>query len=128
MAQQAVETILIRQLAGYLTVPVLIADPLGAVVYYNEPAERLLGFRYDEAGRLSREEFEARIEAGPLEGEEDVQPLQIALRNRRPAHARRRVTRRADGARIVVEITAFPIVGQGDSFHGAVVMFWQDAP
>jgi len=45
MATQAVEMILVRQLAGYLFVPVLVVDTSGTVVFYNEPAERILGGR-----------------------------------------------------------------------------------
>src|SRR5436309_13312267 len=50
-AQQSVEMILVRQLAGYLFVPVLVVDTTGTVVFYNEPAERTLGARFQETGR-----------------------------------------------------------------------------
>jgi len=129
MAQQAVETILIRQLAGYLSVPVMVADPEGAVVYYNEPAERLLGVRYEETGRLTQEQFAGHFESRPLdgEGEEAERPLGVALEQRRPVHSRLELTRRADGALLKVDVTAFPIIGQGDVVHGAVVMFWEQS-
>ena len=50
MAQQSVEMILVRQLASYLFVPVLVVDTTGTVVFYNEPAERILGVRFEETG------------------------------------------------------------------------------
>ena len=127
MAQQAVETILIRQLADCLSVPVIVVSPEGIVVFYNEPAEKLLGIRYEESGRLTPEQFDERFEAVP-EGhaaDEGERPLRVALAERRPAHARRQVKRRADGATLHVEITAFPIIGQGGALHGAVAMFWE---
>ena len=50
MAQQSVEMILMRQLSGYLFVPVLIVDADGTVVFYNEPAEAILGRRFEATG------------------------------------------------------------------------------
>ena len=32
--------------------PIFLVDPEGTLVYYNEPAERLLGYRYDETGEM----------------------------------------------------------------------------
>src|SRR5262249_20492003 len=55
-AQQSVEMILVRQLASYLFVPVLVFDTTGTVIFYNEPAERILGVRFEETGRIDREE------------------------------------------------------------------------
>lgn len=127
MAQQAVETILIRQLAGYLSVPVLVMDTTGTVTYYNEPAERILGVRFEETGRVSPEEAKRLVEIGPApETPDDGVPLmEIALRERRPVHGRRTLLRRTDGARLAVEVTAFPLIGQGGAMLGAVAMFWE---
>jgi PAS domain-containing protein len=128
MAQQPVETILVRQLADYLSVPVIVFDPARTAVFYNEPAERLLGVRFDETGRVTPEEAERLIEVSddrPAPIEEAKWPAVIALRERRPAHARHWVRRRSDGVRFQVEITAFPLIGQGDALLGAVVMFWE---
>jgi PAS domain-containing protein len=128
MAQQPVETILVRQLADYLSVPVIVFDPARTAIFYNEPAERLLGVRFDETGRVSPEEAERLIElsddrAAPFE--DARRPAAIALEERRPTHARYWVRRRSDGVRLQVEVTAFPLIGQGDALLGAVVMFWE---
>src|SRR5262245_23055166 len=108
MIQQPVELILVRQLAGYLSVPVLVMDPSGAVLYYNEPAERILGVRFEETGRLGPEDAERLVELSddPSAGPEDTgRPLLSALQQRRPAHARRWMLRRGDRVRLQVEIT-----------------------
>jgi PAS domain-containing protein len=128
MAQQPVETILVRQLAGYLSVPVLVVDPTETVIFYNEPAERILGLRFEETGRISPEEADRLVEmsddpAATAEGV--VLPMLVALRERRPAHSRRWLRRRGDRVRLQVEITAFPLIGQDDALLGAVVMFWE---
>jgi PAS domain-containing protein len=62
MPQQAVEMILVRQLAGYLYVPVLVLDTTGTVVFYNEPAERILGVRFEETGRIDPEEVDRLVD------------------------------------------------------------------
>ena len=128
MAQQAVEMILVRQLAGYLFVPALVMDTTGTVVFYNEPAERILGVRFEETGRLDPEEADRLIEISddPGAGPDDAaRPLVIALQQRRPAHARRWLLRRSDRVRLQVELTAFPVIDQEDRLLGAVAMFWE---
>jgi len=128
MAQQSVEMILVRQLASYLFVPVLVVDTTGTVVFYNEPAERILGVRFEETGRIGPEEVERLIELSddPAAGPDEAgRPMATALQQRRPAHARRWLLRRADRVRLQVEVTAFPVIDQEDRLLGAVAMFWE---
>jgi PAS domain-containing protein len=127
-AQQSVEMILVRQLASYLFVPVLVVDTTGTVIFYNEPAERILGVRFEETGRIDREEAERLVELShdPTAGPEDLdRPLDTALQQRRPVHARRWLLRRADRVRLQVELTAFPIIDHEERLLGAMVMFWE---
>src|SRR5215475_747057 len=74
-AQQSVEMILVRQLASYLYVPVLVFDTMGTVIFYNEPAERILGVRFEETGRIDREEADRLVELSddPSAGPEDLE-------------------------------------------------------
>ena len=128
MAQQAVEMILVRQLAGYLYVPVLVVDTTGTVVFYNESAERILGVRFEETGRIGPEEVDRLVELSddPAAGPEEAgAPVVTALQQRRPAHARRWLLRRGDRVRLQVELTAFPIIDQDERLLGAVAMFWE---
>jgi PAS domain-containing protein len=126
--QQSVEMILVRQLAGYLFVPVVVVDTTGTVIFYNEPAERILGMRFEETGRIDREEADWLVELSddPSAGPDDRElPVVTALQQRRPAHARRLLLRRSDRVRLQVEVTAFPIIDQEERLLGAVVMFWE---
>jgi PAS domain-containing protein len=127
VAQQPVELILVRQLASYLAVPVLVVNTAGVVIFFNEPAERILGVRFDETGRITPEEADRLVELSdePGAGPDAPKPVEVALRQGRPAHARRSLLRRADRVRVPVEITAFPLVGQEAVVLGAVVMFWE---
>jgi len=126
MAQHDVGLILMRQLASGLDVPMLLADENGDLLFFNEPAEVLLGQRFDDVGELPLDErramFAFRDEAGnPVPP--DQPPLVVALRERRPVH--RRVWMRGfDGTDHEIEVTAFPLLGGGGHLIGGVAMFW----
>jgi PAS domain-containing protein len=124
-----VELILMKQVASYLAVPIFLVDPSGTLLYYNEPAESLLGKRYDETGEMPMEEwgtvFSPTDRNGvPLAPEE--LPLGIAVQHGRPAHGQLSITG-LDGVARHLAITAFPLVGQSHRNLGAVAIFWEDA-
>jgi PAS domain-containing protein len=127
MAQKEIELILLRQWASHMTLPIWVAGLNGDLIYYNEPAEALLGVRYDEAGEMPLSEladtFQITAEDGsPLPP--DGFPLAVALQQSRPSH--RRVRYRAlDGVWRNVEVTAFPFEGEGRRPLGAVVIWWE---
>lgn len=128
MSQQPVEMILARQLTGYLSIPVILVDTAGTAIFYNEPAERILGVRFEETGRIEREEADRLVELTDDPGanpEGAVHPLEVALQERRPAHAQRLVLRRSDRVRLQIEVTAYPLIGQEGKLLGAVAMFWE---
>ncbi|HYI22690.1 MAG TPA: PAS domain-containing protein [Candidatus Limnocylindrales bacterium] len=126
MPQREVGLILIRQLASGMAVPMLIADETGDLLFFNEPAEVLLGQRFDEIGEMQLDQrrriFSFRDEQGnPLP--DDQPPLVVALRERRPVH-RRVWARGFDGIDRELEVTAFPLLGGGGHLIGGVAMFW----
>jgi PAS domain-containing protein len=124
---QPIELILVRHLAGSLTIPLFLVDPAGTMVFYNEAAERLLGRRYDEAGEMNFDEwttiFAVRDERGAALDIDDL-PLVRALRQRRPAHARFDITG-LDGTPRTIEVSAFPLEAEGHRQLGAVALFWE---
>jgi PAS domain-containing protein len=128
MAQKAVELILMRQLASYLAMPIFLVDPEGNLLFYNEPAERLLGRRYDETGEMLRAEwstvFTPTAEDGSQIPPEEV-PLSIALLKWHAAH-RALAIRGLDGVTRRIAVTAFPLEGQGGRRLGAVAIFWEE--
>lgn len=128
-SQKEVEIILARQLASYLTMPVFIVDPAGNLIYYNEPAEQLLGHRFEETGELGLEEWSTMFEPTDVAGRAippERLPLVIALRERRPAH-QELLIRARDGSRRHLEVTALPLIGQADRFLGGLALFWEVA-
>jgi PAS domain-containing protein len=127
MPQKAVELILMRQLASYLAMPILLFDPAGNLLYYNEPAEALVGRRFDETGEIPLEEWYGLFEMLADDGSPlpfEARPLVIALQQQQAAH-RAFLVRLRDGRRMRVEATAFPLQGQGGRHLGVVAIFWE---
>jgi PAS domain-containing protein len=125
MSQKEVELILTRQLASYLTLPIFIVDAAGTLVFYNEPAEKILGIRFEETGEMAPAEWfstwlptDAR--GKPLASES--LPLMVALAERRLAHGQFWL-RGHDNVRRQITTVAFPLTGQGGHDLGAVVIF-----
>jgi PAS domain-containing protein len=130
VAQLPVEIILMRELASHLATPIFVVDPDGSLLFYNEPAERILGARYDETGRMPVDEWSTRFE--PTDDEDtpiapDDLPLVVALRERRPVHALFWI-RGIDGERRRIGVTAVPLVGLVDYPLGAAALFWEAPP
>jgi PAS domain-containing protein len=127
MAQKEIEVILTRQLASYLVMPIFIVDPAGTLVFYNEPAEMILGRRFEETGEMPAAEwatiFTPMDDAGlPLSPE--ALPLMITVAERRPAH-RSIWIRGLDNVLRHIEVIAFPLIGQAGRNVGAVAILWE---
>ena len=119
------ELILARNLLSSLSTPAFLASRTNDIVFYNEAAGALLGRRFEETGTMSAEDW--LNDFGPLDelGEPipfEEQPLTLALRANRAAHARHRI-RSLGGAVHEVEVSGMPIIG-ASGFHGAMVFFW----
>jgi PAS domain-containing protein len=127
MPQKPIELILARQLSSHLTIPVFIVDPRGTLLFYNEPAEKILGERFEETGEMPASEWSTRFTPMDREGKPippDALPLMIALTERRPAKKCFYI-RGVDGIKREIDVTAFPITGQADRFLGGVALFWE---
>jgi PAS domain-containing protein len=122
-----IQIILLRQLAGYLSVPLFLVDPKGDLLFYNEPAELILGQRFEETGAMSAAVWSSAFipedEHGNPVPPDDL-PLMISVAERRPAY-RRIFIRGLDGILRHVEIAAIPIVGLQGDFLGAAALFWE---
>jgi PAS domain-containing protein len=127
MTQREIEVILTRQLASYLAMPIFVVDPTGNLIYYNEPAERILGFEFEETGEMPASEwstvFTPADETGVPLAPESL-PLMIALHERRPAY-RDFWIQGLDEVPRHIAVTAFPLIGQTNRFLGAVAIFWE---
>jgi PAS domain-containing protein len=127
MSQQEMEVILARHLAEYLAMPIFIVNPSGDLIFYNEPAEVILGTRYSETGIMSASEWSTAFDPVDQDGTpipSDELPLIMALKHRHPAHKNFWIVG-LDGEKREIEVTAFPLIGQADRFLGGIAIFWE---
>ena len=129
MAQQPIEMILLHHWASYIAVPIGVVDVEGNLIYYNEPAEALLGQRFDDVGEINAKEFAEIGEVCDLDGTpiptEDL-PMVIALTQGRLATRSLRF-RGLDGDWREMDSAAFPVIGQGGRLLGAMAV-WEPRP
>jgi PAS domain-containing protein len=126
MAAQPVEQILARNLVSGITLATFLVDPDGMLIFFNDAAGQLIGRRFEEVGRLRREEWNSEFgpfdEFGKLMPTENM-PLTVALREGLPAHDRFHIS--AAGESLVeVDVSALPLA-TADGFKGAIVVFWR---
>jgi PAS domain-containing protein len=124
--QKPLELILARNLLTSISTPAFLLDHDAAVVFYNEAAAALLGRSFEDAGRMSAEQWTAAF--GPFD--RDGAPLEVdslatteAIREGRPAHGRFSI-RAANGERVSIEASAFPIIASEEGSSGAMILFW----
>jgi PAS domain-containing protein len=125
---QPIEVILMRELASHLATPIFVVDSAGDLLFYNDPAERLLGSRFDETGMMPFEEWSTRFT--PTNGRgtpipPDELPLAIAVQQHRPAHGHMWI-RGLDRERRRLTVTAIPLQGQWGEHLGAAAIFWEE--
>jgi PAS domain-containing protein len=126
MAAHSVEQILARNLVSGITLATFLVDPDGMLVFFNDAAGELIGRRFEEVGRLRRDEWSS--EFGPFDEfgklmPTDSLPLTVALREGLPAHDRFHISV-AGGQLMEVDVSALPLA-TADGFKGAIVVFWR---
>jgi PAS domain-containing protein len=118
------ELILARNLVSIVSLPALLVDVEGRIVFYNDAAAEIVGSPFEEIGTMTREKWNTRY--GPFDEDgvplaTDQLPLTIAIRDGRPAYGRFQV--RGDRGPLAVEAGALPLLGPA-GYHGAMIFFW----
>jgi PAS domain-containing protein len=127
MATYDIEIILNRQLADCLSIPVFITDTNGNLIFYNEPAEKILGTSFENTGEMSVSEwgtiFKPLDERGQPLAPEHL-PLVKTIEDRHPHH---RVfwIESLQGRAEKISVTSYPVIGRTGAFLGAVAIFWE---
>jgi PAS domain-containing protein len=127
MAAYEIEIILNRQLADCLSIPVFITDTAGNLIFYNEPAEQVLGKRFEETGEMPVEEWSTIFKplddnGDPLAPEE--LPLVKTLNDEYPHHKNFQIES-LKGEKQNISVTSYPIISRTGKFIGAVAIFWK---
>jgi PAS domain-containing protein len=126
--QKHIALILARELATQLATATFIADARGELVFYNEPAEEILGQTFAEAGSLPAESWTATFNLEHPDGTPmglDEMPAGIALVERRPVHGKLRMTG-FDGHKRLLSVTALPLFSSPTELVGMIALFWQE--
>jgi PAS domain-containing protein len=124
--QKSLTLIRAREVATNLSMPMVVLDPDGTIVFYNRSAESILGDTFENAGELSSEQWAAVFapeweDGTPIPMQE--LPAGVALLEHRPHHLDLFYTA-IDGVRIKAAVTAFPLIGREHELFGALVIFW----
>lgn len=124
--QQPLLLIQARNLVTDLSLPAILTDDEGGLLYYNEAAGAILGRRFEEVGPMSRGRW--GTEFGPFDDQgraiaTDSLPLGQALRGGKPAQGTFMV-RLGDRGLSRVEVSALPLVDRGARYDGSMIVFW----
>jgi PAS domain-containing protein len=122
-----IQIILARQLASSLAVPILLVDPEGTLIFYNESAEVILDQRFEETGEMPADAWtglfaiadEARNPIAP-----EDRPTMLAISERKP-FSRTVWMRCGRHEWLHVNITAYPLIGEARQFLGVKMLFWE---
>lgn len=121
------QLILARQLASSLAMPIVIVDATGTLIYWNEPAELLLGLRFEESGEIPASEWRQQFVVTDVDRQlipQDQWPLIIALTRHQPV-SRTIWIGTPTGSWRHVEWTSVPFIAQGGEFLGVQSVFWE---
>jgi PAS domain-containing protein len=129
MGQRPVEIVLMRQLASYLALPILIVDRNLDLLFFNESAEPTLGRRFEETGEIRRGEWSRLFQLADANGipiPREEQPFALALDRNQPSHGRWGLTG-LDGVARVIEGIGFPLETHDAGLIGAAGIFWDSS-
>ena len=126
MSAHEIELILSRQLAEGLSTAIFIVDPEGNLLYYNQPAEKLLGKKFEDTGEMPVAVWSTIFK--PLDDQGNTfpaekMPLVKTLSNQLPAHGSFWIES-LKGEKHKLMVTSYPISARGKRFLGAVAIFW----
>lgn len=127
MPAYEIEIILNRQLADCLSIPVFITDTKGNLIFYNEPAEILLGKKYSETGEMKVEDWSTIYSQMDKDGNQippEELPLVRTIRDCTPNHKTFWI-KSLQGNIEKISLTAYPIISRENKFLGAVAIFWK---
>ena len=128
MSAFEIEIILSRQLADCLSVPVFIVDPEGTLLFYNEPAEEILGKRFQDTGPMPAFYWSTLFFPQDEDGKDilpEELPLVQTIKNKVPAHKTFWI-KGLNGKSTKISVTSIPIIGRSKKFSGAMAIFWDN--
>lgn len=127
MVGYALEIILCRQFADSISLPMFITDTKGNLLFYNEPAEGLLGLHFEDTGPMPVKEWAVIFKPTDEEGlplAPDKLPLVRTLTSQQPACGGFWIESKK-GGRFFLDVQSYPIIDRTDTYLGAMAIFWE---
>jgi hypothetical protein len=129
MSRKSIEALLTIEWCSHLSTPVFVVEPNGALLFYNEPAEVLLGTHFEDTGPLEQGQWATKWDPTDVNGDHlhpgDL-PLVKTLTSGEPSQGDLWIVA-SDGVRRHLAVTAIPIVGTHGVTFGAAAIFWEEA-
>jgi PAS domain-containing protein len=113
MESRPVELILAHNLSEHLASPVLLLDAKGTLIFFNEPAEPILGLSYEDVGELPVDEWTSRMDG-------DLAFMRSVDAHRTACHDV--VLTLADGTSRTFQAVTLPLTGREGRHLGAIVI------
>ncbi len=117
-----------KHLAESVTTPMLLTDREGTLIFANEAAEGLTGYRFTDLGPLTAQQWQKQLGVRGRDGQDfplDAMPGWLELMGERPGTGHVMI-RCLDGTDLVLAVCAFPLFTAQREFDGALVLLWQD--
>jgi PAS domain-containing protein len=118
MESRPVELILAHNLSEHLASPVLLLDAKGTLIFFNEPAEPILGLRYEDVGELSVDDWTSRMDG-------DLSFMGSVSSRRTACHDV--LLRLADGTSRPFQAVTLPLTGREGRHLGAIIVLGEGA-
>lgn len=125
MQQKSIEIILFRQLITYISMPSFIADSDGKLIYCNEPAEKILGFKFSETGESPANTWQVLFTPKDKQGRSiaiEKLPLFISAKEYRLAHSTFYILN-LEKEKKHIELFSIPILNHMETFVGSIAFF-----
>lgn len=117
-----------KHLAESVSTPMLLTDREGSLIYANEPAEVLTGYRFADLGTLAATEWQQRFDVRGRDGQPfplDAMPGWLELQGERPGTGHV-MLRQSGGTDLILAVCAFPLFTPNREFDGALVLLWTE--
>lgn len=122
------EIILSRHFADCMSVPIFITDTEGNLLFYNEPAEDILGRKFEDTGPMPVDEWSSIFKPEDEEGRPlppEGLPLVRTIGSRKPDQGSFWIESLL-GGRYLLNVTSLPIIGRAGNYMGAMAIFWSN--
>jgi len=126
-SQRDLVLIMAREFSSRLATAAFLVDPDDNLIYFNEAAERVLGYAFQEGRVIGAADWMHAIVTLGDDGEPlpvHERPLGIALGQQVPTHRSVNIATPAGDVRRI-EVTAFPLLAHADECVGAMSIFWE---